>query len=93
MSEQCQCRRCLRERNEGAAVAGVFIPGEALQMIVCQVCGDKRCVHAYDHEAPCAKTNIYGHNSWVERHWLLASNVKSTELFKHMQDSVLYKLS
>lgn len=39
----------------------------AERMIVCPVCGDKRCVHAKYHEAPCAKANIYEHNAWVER--------------------------
>jgi hypothetical protein len=37
-------------------------------MIVCSVCGDKRCIHALTHEAPCAKADIYGHNAWVDRH-------------------------
>lgn len=36
-------------------------------MIVCPVCGDKRCIHAVNHEAPCAKADIYAHKAWVER--------------------------
>ena len=38
-----------------------------MRMIVCPSCGDKRCVHASDHTAPCAKDDIYAHNAWVER--------------------------
>lgn len=38
-----------------------------MRMIVCPVCGDKRCVHASNHDAPCAQTDIYAHNAWVER--------------------------
>lgn len=72
MSEKCQCRRCLQERNEGDTIGSLFLPATATRMIVCPVCGDKRCVHAYDHEAPCAKTDIFEHNLWVERHLLIA---------------------
>jgi hypothetical protein len=39
----------------------------SIRMIVCPVCGDKRCVHAKDHAAPCAMSNIYEHNLFVER--------------------------
>jgi hypothetical protein len=38
-----------------------------MSMIVCPDCGDKRCIHAMSHTAPCAKTDLYAHNSWVER--------------------------
>lgn len=38
-----------------------------MRFVVCHNCGDKRCVHATYHEAPCAKTDIYAHNSFVER--------------------------
>lgn len=37
------------------------------RMVVCPKCGDKRCIHAVSHEAPCAKTDLYAHNAWVER--------------------------
>lgn len=63
---QCQCRRCLRNRNEGTTLGPLFLPAEATQMIVCPVCGDKRCIHA--HEAPCAKADLHGHNLWVAHH-------------------------
>ena len=41
-------------------------PSLAVRMMVCPVCGDKRCVHAKYHEAPCAKSDIFAHNAWVE---------------------------
>jgi len=63
----CQCRQCLRDRGEGTHMQWGFVPAEATRMIVCQVCGDKRCIHALNHEAPCAKEDIYAHNAWVER--------------------------
>lgn len=50
---KCWCRSCNGE--------------PVFWMIVCPDCGDKRCIHASDHEAPCAQTDIYAHNSWVER--------------------------
>lgn len=41
------------------------------RMLVCPSCGDKRCVHARDHEAPCAKDDLFAHNAWVERNLVL----------------------
>ena len=43
------------------------------RFVVCPVCGDKRCLHANNHAAPCAKTDIYAHNAWVERMALRAA--------------------
>ncbi len=37
------------------------------RMVLCPTCGDKRCIHAISHEAPCAKADIHAHNAWVER--------------------------
>ena len=77
MDEQCQCRQCLRDRKEGLYLGkDWFIPAEATRMIVCSVCGDKRCIHAMTHEAPCAKDDIYGHNAWIDRH--MTYNVELT---------------
>lgn len=55
----CDCLKC---RPVSFADPG------SIRMAVCPTCGDKRCVHAKDHEAPCAKDDIYAHNLWVERH-------------------------
>ena len=59
----CNCRSCIVQR--GDKVHGM--PRLNAEMIVCPHCGDKRCVHAEDHDAPCAKVDIYAHNAWVER--------------------------
>ena len=53
---RCWCLRCEPLRFD------------AMRMVVCPECGDKRCVHAGDHDAPCAKSDLYAHNAWVERH-------------------------
>lgn len=57
---QCKCRACRVERG---ATAMTF----ACEMVVCEWCGDKRCLHASNHRAPCAKHDLYAHNAWVER--------------------------
>ncbi|MFY9326479.1 MAG: hypothetical protein WAO76_00425 [Georgfuchsia sp.] len=59
------------EKLDGGLSALTEVLG--VKMTVCPVCGDKRCVHALNREAPCAKADIYTHNSWV------ANNLGSTE--------------
>lgn len=61
-ASSCACRRCIKER--GDTVHGM--PRLLAEMIVCPHCGDKRCVHATNHAAPCAKVDLYAHNAWVE---------------------------
>lgn len=61
---RCWCRAC--EKAERSASGGLT-PFVGVRMIVCPVCGDKRCVHAHSHAAPCAKDDLYAHNAWVER--------------------------
>ena len=53
--EVCWCRACHPVQ--------VMAP----RFVVCPECGDKRCVHAHNHAAPCAKVDLYSHNAWVER--------------------------
>ena len=55
MSE-CNCRRCLRERDE--RIDGLEI--EMCRMILCPICGNKRCPHATDHRNPCTGSNEPG---------------------------------
>ncbi len=49
-ANKCGCRRC--------------IPKEQLMeypmMIVCNICGNKRCPHATDHELQCTNSNEPG---------------------------------
>ena len=79
MNDKCQCRQCLRDRNEGTELgAGLFIPAEMQRMILCPMCGNKRCPHATDHRHVCTGSNEPGqpgsayaeckpHNGPVER--------------------------
>ena len=60
---RCRCRACIRER--GDSINGM--PRLMCEFIVCPYCGDKRCLHAHNHAAPCAKVDLYAHNAWVER--------------------------
>lgn len=38
-----------------------------MRMVVCPTCGDKRCVHAKDHRAPCAMDDLHAHNAWIDK--------------------------
>lgn len=49
--QPCWCHKC----NEGRLVNG--IPFAATQMIVCPICGNKRCPHASDHALACTASN------------------------------------
>jgi hypothetical protein len=60
----CTCLACIQAHD--LRVDG--IPLNLARMVVCPICGDKRCIHAKDHNAPCAKSDIYAHNLWVEKH-------------------------
>ena len=57
---ECECRQCLRDSDGGVIVAGVFVPAEMMQMIVCSKCGNKRCPHATDHRNDCTGSNAPG---------------------------------
>lgn len=56
MDDKCQCRQCLRDRDE--RVNG--LPVEVSRMIVCGTCGNKRCPHATDHRNACTNSNEPG---------------------------------
>lgn len=56
----CDCRQCLRDRDEHRVIAGVKYPAEMMWMIVCEECGDKRCPHAADHRHPCTGVAAIG---------------------------------
>jgi len=53
----CECLQCLRDRNEQDANGW---PVENSRMIVCSVCGNKRCPHATDHRNECTNDNSPG---------------------------------
>jgi hypothetical protein len=52
----CQCLRCLRLRGDHD---GIF-PVECTRMVLCAVCGCKRCPHATDHRQACTDSNEPG---------------------------------
>lgn len=53
----CECRRCLDE--SGAVVYG-WLPVTFARMVLCAVCGNKRCPHATDHRNACTGSNEPG---------------------------------
>lgn len=54
--EPCGCRICLQVRKE--MVGG--LPAEMTRMILCPLCGNKRCPHANNHEHACTNSNEPG---------------------------------
>ena len=53
----CKCRRCIRERDLRAET-GILL--SAARMILCPICGNKRCPHATDHDLLCTGSNEPG---------------------------------
>lgn len=49
---QCQCAACVPQ--------GDFMHPENVRMIVCAICGNKRCPHATDHRHACTRSNEVG---------------------------------
>lgn len=52
----CPCLRCIRERGDKSG----GLPLEYTMMIVCVICGNKRCPHSDDHRNPCTNSNEPG---------------------------------
>lgn len=55
----CICHRCIEE-NEIKSTSIPFLPLNCTMMIVCPICGNKRCPHASDHRSECTKSNDPG---------------------------------
>ncbi len=51
VKSDCMCRTCLRDIKLG------FYPITSVMMILCPVCGNKRCPKADDHRMECTKSN------------------------------------
>lgn len=49
----CQCRQCLRDREEGDRYGALFIAAESQRIIVRPICGKRHCPHAGDHREEC----------------------------------------
>jgi hypothetical protein len=56
----CECRRCLDEGPKEEMFPGVWMPVGGIRMIVCGICGNKRCPHATDHRNACTNSNDAG---------------------------------
>lgn len=51
----CQCEACFHKRHKDNAD-----PFFMSRMILCAICGNKRCPHATDHRNPCTDSNDLG---------------------------------
>ena len=56
----CDCYRCGRIENRTVAVGPVRLPVHLTRMILCPVCGNKRCPKATDHWNDCTGSNETG---------------------------------
>ena len=61
--QPCPCRHC--EEQRGDTING--FPSAWSHMIVCPICGNKRCPHADNHTSPCAGSNTPGQVSGARR--------------------------
>ncbi len=68
----CRCRKCLTER--GAIKTGSLTGSDLFTMqagtefvgvIVCKICGNKRCPHATDHDYECTNSNKPGQDGSI----------------------------
>lgn len=57
---RCGCTKCLDARYPAAPIIGLFIPYSRTLMVLCQICGNKRCPHAADHRNACTNSNEPG---------------------------------
>lgn len=48
---QCHCLKCVADTRAGQP------PAHLRKMIVCPICGNKRCPHATDHRLTCIGSN------------------------------------
>jgi hypothetical protein len=54
---KCNCRKCLLDRDERGFQG---MPVAMTRMILCRICGCKRCPHATDHNYACTGSNEPG---------------------------------
>lgn len=52
----CECHRCAREKKLGLHP----FPLAMTKMILCPICGNKRCPKASDHRLACTNSNEPG---------------------------------
>lgn len=56
----CECHRCIAEHKLGLQVGWMWVPLSSTKMILCTVCGCKRCPKASDHNLACTGSNATG---------------------------------
>lgn len=54
----CECHTCIAEK--GMTGPGGLLPLSSAKMILCAICGNKRCPHAYNHRNECTNSNEPG---------------------------------
>lgn len=64
MSEnnKCWCYECIKKEmaHVDSALSFQGIPMYMTKMILCPICGNKRCPHATDHNLECTNSNAPG---------------------------------
>ncbi len=56
----CECHRCIGEKNLGTQTPFGWWPLSSTKMILCPICSNKRCPHASDHDLACTGSNEPG---------------------------------
>ena len=55
--EECECHKCIADFNLKNEYG---FPRSSSKMIVCPICGNKRCPKASDHRLDCTNSNAPG---------------------------------
>lgn len=58
--ESCGCTECLDLLDEFTRPADSWMSGVSRHMVVCSICGNKRCPHALSHTYVCNHSNEPG---------------------------------
>lgn len=56
----CKCIDCLDRSGLTTVFMGIEMPISSTMMVLCQLCGNKRCPHAKNHELVCTNSNEPG---------------------------------
>lgn len=59
-SLNCECHRCIAEFKLGQQVGFMWLPLSSTKIILCPLCGCKRCPRASDHDLACTDSNDPG---------------------------------
>lgn len=62
----CECHKCIVENKLTVNIFdGIPVALSAIKMILCPVCGNKRCPKASDHRLDCSGSNEQGQQGSV----------------------------